>query len=180
MVTGPRLEKPAMVSVESVAPTVIAESAVPGGASIVEQDGPLLPAETGMNTPAARRLSIAMVRLFAVQVSPPGGGPSGQVYELPTASGRLDGSGLWPLRSVGARKNCRHSMYVVGLPTPSSMLWQEIHFAAGGTPIWVFPPPFPMPGPIVWGAWALLSPGGGGVEAPGVGPLPPMVSGGSL
>src|SRR5262245_66151417 len=85
-----------------------------------------------MKIPAARTLSTAAWRLSGEHPS-----SGGHEYELPITFGRLDGSGLAPFRSVGARKNCRHSMYVLGRPTPSSMFRHAIHRARGATPIWL-------------------------------------------
>src|SRR5215470_20168038 len=97
-----------------------------------------------MNMPAARTLSTAVCKLPAVHCS-----SGGHAYELPITFGRLDGSGLLPFRSVGARKNCRHSMYVLGRPTPSSMFRHAIHLAPGATPIWLPLPSSPTAVPIV-------------------------------
>ncbi len=49
-ILGPRLEKPAMPSVRSIAPTVSAASALPGE-SIVRSPGPALPAATTNSVP---------------------------------------------------------------------------------------------------------------------------------
>src|SRR5512146_1413502 len=103
--TGPRLEKLAIVPVELTAPTAKAPTSRLGGAVIVAQLGPLLPAETDMKIPALSTCSTAACRLPAVQVS-----VGGQSYELSITSGRLAGSGLLPARSVGATNHCRHSM----------------------------------------------------------------------
>src|SRR6476659_7894379 len=80
--------------------------------------------------------------LLTIVSSAPGAQSSlaGQPQLLLITSGRFVGSGFWPLRSVGAMKNWKHSVYVSGRPTPSSMLWQPIHFAPGATPISLTPP----------------------------------------
>jgi len=104
-VTGPRLLNPAITSRPSVAPTETEESYGAGGSATVEHDGPSLPAETDMKMPAARIASTAGWRTSSEQSS-----FGGQTYELPTMFGRRSGFGLCPWRSVGARKNWRHSM----------------------------------------------------------------------
>src|SRR5436309_8654764 len=111
---------------------------------------PSLPAETAMKVPAARTLSTAVCRLPTEHPS-----SGGQRYELPIAFGRFDGSGFAPFRSVGARKNWRHSMYVLGRPTPSSMFRQAIHLAPGATPIWFPAPSSPTAVPIVCVPWEM-------------------------
>ena len=115
---------------------------------------PALPAATDMKTPAARMLSIAVCRLPAEQPS-----SGGHEYELPTTFGRLLGSGLAPFSSVGARKNWRHSMYVLGRPVPLSMLRQAIHFAPGASPIWLPAPSSPTAVPMTWVPWPKSSHG---------------------
>ena len=61
-----------------------------------------------------------------------------------------------------------HSMYLAGVPTPSSMLRQAIHFAPGAIPIWLVPPSSPIAVPVVWLPWKKSSQGTGRVVAAGV------------
>ena len=44
-------------------------------------------------------------------------------------------------------------MYLAGVPLPSSMLRQAIHFAPGAIPIWLVPPSSPIAVPVVWLPW---------------------------
>lgn len=50
-------------------------------------------------------------------------------------SGALVGSPCPPPIGVGARNHCMHSIYLAGVPLPTSMLRQPIHFAPGAIPI---------------------------------------------
>ena len=43
-----------------------------------------------------------------------------------------------------------HSIYLAGVPFPSSMLRQAIHLAPGAIPIWLVPPSSPIAVPVVW------------------------------
>ena len=79
--------------------------------------------------------------------------------------GRWSGSAFCPLRSVGARKNWKHSVYVAGVPLPWSMFRQPIHLAPGATPIWFAPPSSPTVGPGGVRAVAVVVAGRPGVRA---------------
>src|SRR6185369_17146044 len=94
--------------------------------------------------PAAAWASTAACNVLAEQPS-----DAGQPHELMVMSGALVGSGSLPLMRVGARNHCMHSMYLVGVPTPWSMLRQPIHFAPGAIPIWLPAPSSPMAVPVV-------------------------------
>ena len=54
-----------------------------------------------------------------------------------------------------------HSMYLAGVPLPSSMLRQPIHFAPGAIPIWLPAPSSPIAVPVVWVPWKKSSQGNG-------------------
>ena len=72
-----------------------------------EQDDPLLPAETTTTIPAALRLLTAasmMAKLDGLHPS-----IRGHPQLLLIASGASSGLGFSPFRSVGARKNSKHS-----------------------------------------------------------------------
>ena len=73
----------------------------------------------------------------------------GQPQLLFITCGRSSGFGFWPLRSVGAMKNWKHSVYVAGVPFPWSMFRQPIHLAPGATPIWLPAPSSPDVVPVV-------------------------------
>ena len=126
-----------------------------------------MPAATAMKIPAARIASTAGPSAAAAQPS-----SGGQTYEFETTSGRRAGSGFAPAASVGARKNCRHSRYVLGRPTPSSMFRQPIQRASGATPITFSPSP-PAAIPVTNVPWPLSS---HGVDASNPHGLPPSPS----
>src|SRR5689334_20792283 len=113
------------------------------GSEMVEQSEPLLPAETETKMPAARTFSVAVLMLPGSQSS-----LGGQPHELLTMSGAIAGLGLLPFLFQGARKNSKHSIYVLGRPTPLSMSRQAIHFDLGATPI-LLPPSLPTIVPMV-------------------------------
>src|SRR5215212_2067993 len=101
-----------------------------GGSVTVLQLGPLLPAEASTKIPAACVFSVMVSSSWRV-VQP---SLVGQPQLLFITCGRRVGLGFCPLRSVGAMKNWKHSLYVAGVPTPTSMLRQPIHRAPGATP----------------------------------------------
>src|SRR5436190_450991 len=107
--TGPRLLKVASPFSNVTAPTVNDSSYWAGGPSIpmVEQSGPELPAATTGTMPAARTSCTAVSRVDWSGHSPRA---MEQTQELLTATGALDGSGLFPCRSVGATMNSRQPM----------------------------------------------------------------------
>ena len=104
--------------------------------------------------PAARVFSTIVWRLFGAQSS-----LVGQPQLLFITCGRIVGFGFGLLRSVGAMKNWKHSVYVSGLPFPWSMLRQPIHFAPGATPIWCSAPSSPTAVPVVCVPWPWSSHG---------------------
>src|SRR5215471_20237051 len=118
-----------MTSLLSVAPTS-SEASYCSGTSMELHAGPSLPAATTTRIPAARSVSMMLLRVSAF-VQPSLGGQS---QELLMMSGAFDGSGFAPEIFVGARKNWKHSVYRAGVPVPSSMLRQPIHLAPGATP----------------------------------------------
>jgi hypothetical protein len=61
--------------------------------------------------------------------------------------------------AYGARKNSMHSMYLAGVPVPTSMLRQAIHLAPGAIPIWLLPPSSPIAVPVVCEPWKKSSQG---------------------
>ena len=96
------------------------------------------------------------------------GGTAGAVGSLANPTSANDtlsnffvGSGSPPPIRVGARNHCMHSMYLAGVPFPSSMLRQPIHFALGAIPIWLPMPSSPIMVPVVWDPCALSSQGKG-------------------
>ena len=99
---------------------------------------------------------------------------AGQPQLLFITWGRFVGSGFWPARLVGAMNHSKHSVYVSGLPTPSSMLWQPIHFAPGATPIWLPAPSSPVAMPVVCDPWLVSSHGAMALNPHGFVPLPLM------
>ena len=103
--TGPRLEKPASASFESVAPTENEASYIAGASSIDEQLGPLFPADVTTSTPAALSASMAMrIGSLLATVSQPNS-DAGQPQELLMTCGALLTSGLALARLVGARNH---------------------------------------------------------------------------
>src|SRR5689334_17867072 len=94
--TGPRLEKLASASFESVAPTVNDPSNTAGASVIVLQLGPSFAAAAAKKMPPAMMLRIApMISLPVAQPS-----PGVHVHELLITSGARSGFGFWSLRSV--------------------------------------------------------------------------------
>src|SRR5215471_11406660 len=88
--TGPRLLKPAMMSLRSVAPTLNEAWYRAGGSKTVLHPEPLLPAETTTTIPAAWVFSTIDWRtLGSVQPS-----LGGQPQELLIAAGAIVGSGF--------------------------------------------------------------------------------------
>src|SRR5207244_9373913 len=88
LVTGPRLLKPAMVSVPVIkAPAVYDAAYNDGGSNTVEQPGPELPAATTIWIPAAAWASTAACNVSGEQPS-----EGGQIQELLVISGALVGS----------------------------------------------------------------------------------------
>src|SRR5437762_10730207 len=88
------------------------------------------------------------------------GSPPPPDQELFTTSGRFDGSGLFPLRSVGAVMNCAED---VSAPLEQPFISQPfaaIHCADGATPI-LFTPARPTMVPIVCVPWSMSSHGFG-------------------
>src|SRR4029453_2759231 len=85
--------------------------------------------------------------VFSVSCAQPSDG--GQFQLLFITCGRRVGFGFCPLRSVGAMKNWKHSVYVAGVPLFWSMFRQPIHFAPGATPIWLPAPSSPTAVPVV-------------------------------
>src|SRR5207342_1553746 len=81
----------------------------------------------------------------------------GQPQLLFITCGRFVGSAFWPARSVGAMNHWKHSVYVSGLPTFSSMLWHPIHFAPGATPIWLPAPSSPTARPVVCAVFLVIT-----------------------
>ena len=80
-------------------------------------------------------------------------------------SGRLDGSGFSPLRSVGARMNWPDDRSEVSVQPKSSQPLAAIHWAPGATPVSGVKGPGPSPPtivPIVCVPWATLSQGSPG------------------
>src|SRR5687767_588152 len=104
-----------------------------GGSATVEQPDPELPADAWVRIPAARLARTAATRAPLLHPS-----DGGQVQELTVTSGARLGSpcaGV-PPTGYGARKNSKHSMYVIGVPAPWFMFRQPIHLAPGAIPIW--------------------------------------------
>src|SRR4051812_12150896 len=116
-----------------------------GGSVTLPQPEPELPADASTNMPAAWVLSTIVCSVVAAHPS-----LVGQPQLSFITWGRLVGSGLLPLRSVGAIKNWKHSVYVEGVPVPWSMLRQPIHLAPGATPPWLPAPSSPAVVPVVW------------------------------
>jgi hypothetical protein len=79
----------------------------------VAQLEPAFPAEASTKMPAACVLLTIVSRVLAAQPS-----LGGQPQLLFITWGRSVGSGFWPWRFVGARKNWKHSVYVAGVPFP--------------------------------------------------------------
>jgi hypothetical protein len=67
--------------------------------------GPALPAEAAMKIPAASVFSTIVRSVSAAHPS-----LVGHAQLLFITCGRRDGFGFWPLRSVGAMKNWKHSV----------------------------------------------------------------------
>jgi hypothetical protein len=110
----------------------------------VLQFGPRLPVEATTKIPAACVFSTIVRSVSCAQPS-----AGGQFQLLFITCGRSVGSGFCPVRSVGAMKNWKHSVYVCGVPLPWSMFRQPIHFAPGATPIWFPEPSSPIVVPVV-------------------------------
>src|SRR5437588_11190021 len=140
-----------------------------GGSSTVLQRGPALPAETSTRIPAACVFSTIVCSVVGAQSS-----LAGQPELLYMTSGRRSGFGFWLFRSVGAMNHWKHSVYVSGLPTPSSMLWQPIHLAPGATPICLVLPSSPTALAVVCAPCALSSHGAIALKPHGFVPLPLM------
>src|SRR5438552_3590900 len=106
---GPRLLNVASPFSKVTAPTVNDWSYWAGGPSMptVRQSGPELPAATTGTMPAARTSWTAASRTDWSGHSP---SEIEQSQELLIAAGALDGSGLFPPRSVGATMNSRQPM----------------------------------------------------------------------
>src|SRR5213595_563060 len=129
---------------------------MPGGFCTVEQPGPEFCAADTIIIPAAACASTAACNEAVEQPS-----EGGHSQELLVMSGALVGSGSLPLIRVGARNHCMHSMYLAGVPLPTSMLRQPIHFAPGAIPIWLPMPSSPIAVPVVCVPWKKSSQGKG-------------------
>src|SRR5438552_18624867 len=103
-----------------------------GGSLTVPHEEPELPADASTNMPDAWVFSTMACSVLAAQPS-----LAGQPQLLFITCGRRAGLGLFPAKSVGAMKNWKHSVYVEGVPLPTSMLRQPIHLAPGATPTWL-------------------------------------------
>src|SRR5262245_2787947 len=103
---------------------------------MLPHDGEPLPAAATTRMPTARTFATVCRIESTSQSAPFGGGPTGQPQELLMMFGAFDGSGVPPARFLGAMNHSKHSMYVLGRPTPRSMLRHAIHFAPGATPTW--------------------------------------------
>src|SRR3954453_11563699 len=101
-----------------------------GGSCTVLQPEPLLPVEAATKMPDAWAASVVARKVSGAQVS-----FCGQPQLLFKMWGRSAGLGLLPARSVGAVKNWKQPMYVLGRPSPRSILRQPTHLAPGATPI---------------------------------------------
>src|SRR5512143_4081825 len=105
---------------------------MPGGSCTVLQLDPVLPADETVMMPAARCACTAANNVLGLQPS-----YGGQPHELLVTSGAFAGSpsaGV-PFTGYGARKNSKHSRYVVGVPAPTFMLRQPMNLAPGAIPI---------------------------------------------
>ena len=79
---------------------------MPGGSCTVLQVEPSLPAEASTKMPEASEFSTIVFMTSRAQSSP----ASGQPQLLFITCGRFVGSAFSPARSVGARKNWKHSV----------------------------------------------------------------------
>ena len=129
---GPRDEKPAMMSLMSVAPTPNAFGLSPGDLAVL-QEGPLLPSEKAGNKPAFRQACTF---------------ESCQRFPLPPPQELLTIWGGTP--SPGFRTQSAQLFSAKLLQELLSQPLQVIQFAPGATPIWLLPPSSPTIVPIVW------------------------------
>ena len=97
-------------------------------------------------------------------------------------SGRMFGSGFWPLMLVGANIHWPEASRFEVEQELVSQPFAAIHFACGATPIWFGPgsPSSPTIVPVVCVPCPLLSHGAGAADTRGVVPVVVVVEGPSL